>query len=162
MANAAAGVQVSKNSVTGRFDFTVKSSSTVYVNTFCMIGLSTNGTSSNRGYVIRAADTTQYGFLGLLLPDGIDNDDQIDGNGTTTGAFDIGGVILENIDVTSAASIADVTAPCYIADDQTLKLAATSNLSAVGRLYKYTSATQQHVRLFSFEEYMNLVESGKV
>lgn len=162
MANASAGVTVTKQATTGRFDFIVKSGSTVYVNTFCMIGLSTNATTANRGYVVRAADTASYAFLGLLLPDGIDNDDQVDGDGTITGAFDIGGVILEKIDVTGASSVAQVTAPVYISDDQTLTTSATSNLSAVGRLYQYDTATEQIVRILGFEEYLNLIESGKV
>lgn len=66
---------------------------------------------------------------------------------------DCSGLTLENVDVATVASIADVHKLVFMTDNQTLTLAAATNMKAIGVITRWYSGTKCNVKLFSAAEH---------
>jgi hypothetical protein len=101
-------------------------------------------------------------FLGLAMP----KTDSVTGvvlgvNPQIECPVNESGVILEDITVAGSTQD-DVGDPVYATDENTFSMTPTSNVGAVGRLVRFTTAGKGDVQLFTPAQYLALESLGKV
>lgn len=146
-------------SLTGQNSYVVKNLQKIYHGALVGIepgqGMLQNWTS---------ASATVLRFLGVAMPKA----NSVTGNvlGITTEAqvecpVNESGIVLEDVTVAGATQD-DVGDPVYATDENTFTMSATSNVGAVGRLVRFTSAGKGDVQLFTPAQYLALESLGKV
>lgn len=129
---------IHRTRVRGASSFVVKNSTTLYAGSLV-------GTDAN-GYLDNWADTAGLKFEGLLLAGAVGN---TSASPKVEGRVNTSGPILMGVPVSGASTIACVNAMVYSTTGNTddLTLTATSNVGPIGRIVRWTSATDCEVRL---------------
>lgn len=108
------------------------------------------GINQTTGYLVLWDDAANYLFKGVAER-GVLGDTSADVPPECE--VNESGMILNNVSVTGASSIANVGDEVYATDDDTLTLTPTTNTKPIGQVVRWLTSTYCDIELFTPDEY---------